>query len=59
MCRRATDDPGNWNGVGDIQLVLVMKDGIYQLLCLPCADKYRPKRRDVYGGTPFWARKGY
>jgi hypothetical protein len=27
------------------------KDCEYQVLCVPCADKYRPKRLDLYGGT--------
>lgn len=37
---------------------LVWKDGTAQILCTACRNKYVPKRRDLYGGTPYGARKG-
>ena len=35
---------------------LVVKDGIYQLLCEPCAAEYRLKRKEFYRGTEFGER---
>jgi hypothetical protein len=45
-------------GRADTRLVMHVKDGIYQLLCLWCDEKYTPKRRDLYAKTPFGAKKG-
>lgn len=36
-----------------VSMYAVPKDGIYQLLCSPCKDKYVPKRRDMYGDTAY------
>jgi hypothetical protein len=36
-----------------IRLWVVMKDGIYQLLCKTCVAGYLPKRADLYKGTAF------
>jgi hypothetical protein len=39
----------------DVEIVmrLVVKDGIYQVLCEPCAAAYRAKRKEFYRGTQF------
>lgn len=39
-----------------ITMRLVPKDGIYQVLCDPCAAKYRVKRKEYYRGTQFGDR---
>jgi len=32
--------------------------GLYRCMCLPCSDKYVPKRRDIYGPTEYgWKKK--
>jgi hypothetical protein len=38
---------------GDIRMYVHVKDGIYQILCKTCSDKYVPKRVDLYGHTAF------
>ncbi len=38
---------------GDIPMRVHVKDGIYQLLCVPCSDKYERKRLDMFGKTPY------
>jgi hypothetical protein len=43
---------------GNIPMSLVVKDGIYQILCRPCTDEYVRKRRDLYGPTQFGREKG-
>lgn len=43
---------------GNIPMALVVKDGIYQILCQPCADVYASKRRDLYGRTQWGHEKG-
>ena len=40
----------------DVRMVLVIKDGIYQIHCKSCAEQYIPKRRDLYGPTRFGKR---
>jgi hypothetical protein len=43
---------------GNVQMSVVMKDGIYQVLCpTPCADLYVRKRADMFGDTAFGYRK--
>lgn len=37
----------------DVRMYLHQKDGIYQILCRLCSDRYIPKRRDLYGPTLF------
>ena len=41
------------NGGGDIRMYLMPKDGIYQVLCKRCSDRYLPKRVDLIGDTAF------
>lgn len=38
---------------GRVEMELVPKDGVLQLLCLPCAGRYLPKRVDLFKGTAF------
>jgi hypothetical protein len=40
-------------GSGDVSMCIHVKDGIYQVLCRTCSDKYAPKRVDLYGATEF------
>jgi hypothetical protein len=45
-------------GQADTRLVLERKDGIYQVLCLACDEKYQAARRDLYAKTPHgWQQK--
>jgi hypothetical protein len=37
------------------RMYVVLKDGIYQLLCAGCKDRYTPKRLDLYQGTAYGA----
>lgn len=36
-----------------VRMFVHWKDGIYQILCKTCSDKYIPKRVDLYGATEF------
>lgn len=40
----------------DVRMAIHQKDGIYQVLCMNCSDRYVPKRRDLYGKTEFGHR---
>lgn len=40
-------------GQGNLRMVVVWKDGIYQVQCGTCSDAYLPKRVDLFKGTPF------
>ena len=40
-------------GGGNVPMALVEKDGIYQILCLPCEREYVRKRQDLFRGTRF------
>ena len=42
-------------GAADTRLVLERKDGIYQILCLPCSAVYQAKRADLFRRTPYGA----
>lgn len=43
---------------GDIKMYVHPKDGIYQLLCRTCSDRYVRQRADLYGSTEFgWREK--
>ncbi len=37
----------------EVRMYVVPKDGIYQLLCATCVQRYLPKRSDLYKGTQF------
>lgn len=43
-------------GGTDVRMYAVPKDGIYQLLCARCKDRYVPKRIDLYGDTEYGAK---
>jgi len=43
---------------GNTRMALVKKDGIYQVLCFRCSEKYIQKRRDLYGKTIFGHERG-
>jgi len=42
----------------EFRLKLHYRDGILEVLCLPCSDKYEPKRKDLYGGTQYGRIRG-
>lgn len=46
------------DGAGNLRMSLVVKDGIYQVLCTPCADSYERKRADLFRNTVYGRRKG-
>lgn len=50
------EEPGG--KFGDVGMMLAHKDGIYQLLCQPCADRYAVKRPDLYGHGAFGRKMG-
>lgn len=50
-CHRNFDDLAD--AAGNVVTAFVPKDGVYQPLCLPCADRYLPKRADLFKGTAF------
>ena len=39
-------------------MVLELKDGIYQVLCLDCDRIYQAQRADLYRNTPYGAARG-
>ena len=43
-------------GGGDIRMYIHAKDGIYQVLCKACSDRYVVRRVDLYGATEFGRR---
>lgn len=43
---------------GNISMSIVPKDGIYQVICELCAEKYFPKRADLLAGTDFGRQIG-
>lgn len=45
------------DAAGNVPMRLALKDGIYQLLCLPCADAYEQKVREQFKGTEYGANK--
>ena len=38
-------------GSGNTPMYLHRKDGVYQVLCRACSDRYERKRLDLYGDT--------
>lgn len=38
---------------GNVRIVLVPKDGLYQVMCGTCSDAYLPKRVELFKGTQF------
>ena len=41
------------DGEGNVELYLHPKDGVYQILCRTCSDRYVRQRVDLYGATEF------
>lgn len=43
---------------GNVRMFVHFKDGLYQLLCPGCSDRYERKRVDLYGDTAYgWKKK--
>lgn len=42
----------------EFKMRLYRKDGIYQILCEPCGDRYERKRLDQFGNTPYGQMRG-
>jgi hypothetical protein len=45
-------------GDGNTRMMLHQKDGIYQVLCPACSDRYVVQRRDLYGRTIYGHTRG-
>jgi hypothetical protein len=41
----------------DIRLSVVMKDGLYAVLCPLCADRFEAANKQMFAGTPYGASK--
>jgi hypothetical protein len=56
-CHECTRDfkelPETVGNSGDVEMTLVAKDGVYQLLCATCAREYTLKRSDLYNVGQF------
>jgi hypothetical protein len=46
------------DSLGNLRMSLVVKDGIYQILCTTCSDSYERKRADLYRHTVYGQQKG-
>lgn len=44
---------------GNLLMYLQVKDGIYQILCSTCSDRYELKRKDFFKDTAYGQRKGF
>ena len=55
-CQRKLRELNETAPGGDVRMRMQIKDGIYQLLCIPCSDDYEAKRSDLFGGTPYGSR---
>jgi hypothetical protein len=42
----------------DLRMRLYDKDGVKQLLCVPCGDDYERKQRGMFANTPYGQQKG-
>jgi hypothetical protein len=52
-CGVTFDDLQAASGSGDVRMYIHPKDGIYQVLCRICSDRYVPQRVDLYRATQF------
>lgn len=52
-CEVSFDDMRRSAADADIRMYVVPRDGIYQVLCRRCCDRYVRSRRDLYKGTQF------
>jgi hypothetical protein len=57
-CNKSFDELSLSSPNGEVQMAMHRKDGIYQLVCLPCGAAYEGQRRDMFAGTPYAKRKG-
>lgn len=51
-------DLKEFDGAGNLRMYVVQKDGIYQVICQTCNEKYLPLRRDLFRDTLFGKQKG-
>jgi hypothetical protein len=56
-CNRSKDELLREAGDGDLRMYVHPKDGIYQVLCKRCSDRYERKRLDLYADTPHGFRQ--
>jgi hypothetical protein len=56
-CERSLDELSRAAGSADVKMYLHPKDGIYQVLCGTCSDRYEQKRRDLYARTSYGQKK--
>jgi hypothetical protein len=56
VCKFTWDALKELSGSAEVKMYAVPKDGIYQLLCGACMDRYVRKRADLYGNTQFGAQ---
>jgi hypothetical protein len=47
-----------FDNAGNLRMYLHVKDGIYQILCTTCSDKYERKRADLFRETVYGQQKG-
>lgn len=47
-----------FDSTGNLRMYLSVKDGIYQILCTTCSDKYERKRADLFRETRYGWLKG-
>lgn len=45
------------SGEGNVRMSVVLKDGVYAVLCVPCADAYCRKRSDLFRSTEYGRQK--
>ena len=58
VCRMSWDDLRRRTTQGGaVRMFLHPKDGILQVLCPACSDRYERKRLDLYGQTPYGHQK--
>ena len=52
-CNTAFRELAPMDDLGNVPMVLAFKDGVYQLLCVPCGDAYARKKRELFAGTQY------
>jgi hypothetical protein len=57
-CGLKFQDLKECDALGNLRMYLVVKDGIYQVLCEPCNAIYERKRADLFRETEYGKRKG-
>jgi hypothetical protein len=56
-CRKTIGELNRLRPETDGRMCLHRKDGLLQLLCFDCSNKYERQRLDLYGDTPYGERK--